>query len=130
MKEITEFKGVKDLHYFLMNVLNLILFKGHYYCFSEKFEKNKEKSTLYLIPTMFENFEKKLDYNMENTIFSKAYHTKLIPYFVEIFDMDKSAIKRFLNDEHTYSGQDWNRGTKWSVGLKESIEYTKYLKKN
>ena len=47
MKEITQFKGVKDLHYFLMNVLNLILFKGYYYCFCEKFEKNKEKCTLY-----------------------------------------------------------------------------------
>ena len=28
MKEITDFKGVKDLYYFLMNTLNLVLFKG------------------------------------------------------------------------------------------------------
>ena len=26
---------------FLMNVLNLILFKGYYYCFCENFEKKK-----------------------------------------------------------------------------------------
>ena len=39
MKETTEFKEVEDLHYFLMNVLNLILFKGYCYCFREKFEK-------------------------------------------------------------------------------------------
>ena len=39
MKEITDFKKVKGLHYFLMNVLNLILFKGYYYCFCEKIEK-------------------------------------------------------------------------------------------
>ena len=29
MKEIIEFKGVEDLHYFLMNILNLTLFKGY-----------------------------------------------------------------------------------------------------
>ena len=112
MKEITQFKGVKDLHYFLMNVLNLILFKGYYYCFCEKFEKNKEKCTLYWIPIIFENFRKKLDYNMENPIFLKAYHAKLVPYLVEISDMNKSAIKCFWNNEHNYSGWDWNTGKK------------------
>ena len=117
---------------FLMNVLNLILFKGYYYCFCENFEKknNKEKRSLCRIPTIFENFEKKLDYNMENPVFLKAYHAKLVPYLVQILDMDKSAIECFLNDEHAYSGRDWNTEIKWSVGLKESIEYTKYLKKN
>ena len=43
MKETTEFKGFEDLHYFLVNVLNLILFKGYCYCFREKFEKNFKK---------------------------------------------------------------------------------------
>ena len=66
---ITQFKGVEDLHYFLMNVLNLILFKDYFTCFCEKFEKNKEKCTLCGIPTIFKIFEKKLDYNMENLVF-------------------------------------------------------------
>ena len=69
MKETTEFKEVEDLHYFLMNVLNLILFKDYFSCFCEKLEKNKGKCTLCGIPTIFENFEKKLDYNMENLVF-------------------------------------------------------------
>ena len=67
---------------------------------------------------------------MENPVFLKAYHAKLVPYLVQILDMDKSAIECFLNDEHAYSDRDWNTEIKWSVGLKESIEYTKYLKKN
>lgn len=28
MKKVANFKGVEDLHYFLINVLNLILFRG------------------------------------------------------------------------------------------------------
>ena len=38
VKEITEFKECKDLHYILMNVLNLILSRSYYYCIYEKFE--------------------------------------------------------------------------------------------
>ena len=38
VREITEFKECKDLHYFLMNVLSLILSRSYYYCFCEKFE--------------------------------------------------------------------------------------------
>lgn len=53
MKEITDFKGVQDLYYFLMNTLNLVLFKGYYYCFCKRFEKNKEKCTLYWKPGKF-----------------------------------------------------------------------------
>ena len=46
MTETTQFKEVEDLHYFLMNVLNLILFKDYFSCFCEKFEKIK-KSVLF-----------------------------------------------------------------------------------
>ena len=35
----------------------------------------------------------------------------------------------FLNDEFTYSGREWNDGTKWLVTLAESIKYTNELKK-
>ena len=30
----------------------------------------------------------------------------------------------FLNNEFTYSGGDWNDGTKWAFSLTESIEYS------
>ena len=112
MKEITEFKGVEDLHYLLMNVLNLISFKGYYYCFCEKFEK----CTFCRIPKIFENFEKKLDYNMDY---------KLVPYLVEIFDMDKNAIECFSNNEHTYSCIE-----KMVVGPKRFHRIYKVLEKN
>ena len=112
MKEITEFKGVEDLHYFSMNVLNLISFKGYYYCFCEKFEK----CTFCRIPKIFENFEKKLDYNMDY---------KLVPYLVEIFDMDKNAIECFSNNEHTYSCRE-----KMVVGPKRFHRIYKVLEKN
>lgn len=38
MKIITEFEGVEDLHYFLMNVLNFL--KGYYYCFCETLQQS------------------------------------------------------------------------------------------
>ena len=38
VREITEFKECKDLHYSLMNALSLILSRSYYYCFCEKFE--------------------------------------------------------------------------------------------
>ena len=106
MKEITDFKGVKDLYYFLMNTLNLVLFKGQYYCFCKKFEKIKKSVPFTGNLVNFEDFEKKLYYNMDNFVLLKAYHAKLVPYLVKIFDTDETAIECFLNVEHIYSGPD------------------------
>ena len=61
-KEITEFKNCKDLHYFLMNILNLILHNGYFYCFCEKFGgpntefSGKKMCALCLIPMIFFRF--------------------------------------------------------------------------
>ena len=46
MKEITGLKKVEELHYLLINSLNFILHKGYYYCYCEKFEKEKKMYVL------------------------------------------------------------------------------------
>ena len=104
MKEVKDFKKVEDLHYFLMNASGLILFKGFYYCSCKRFEE--KKCTLCRIPTISTDFKKKLDYITDNAVFLKAYHEKLVPYLVEIFDTDNLAIDFFLNDGQVYSGRD------------------------
>lgn len=50
-----------------------------------------------------------------------------MPFLVEIFDLDKTACECFMNDEYTYSGKNWNDGTKWLVSLAESIKHTTVL---
>ena len=37
-KEISNFKEIKNLHYFLLNVSNLIWCNGYLYCFCDKFD--------------------------------------------------------------------------------------------
>lgn len=43
---------------------------------------------------------------MDNSVLLKAYHAKLVPYLVKIFDTDETAIECFSNVEHIYSGPD------------------------
>ena len=38
-------------------------------------------------------------------------------------------VECFLNDEFEYSSRDWYTGENWSVKLKDSIEYSNYLKR-
>ena len=101
-KKITEFKECKDLHCFLINLLNLILTQEYFYCFWEKFKGlnlefgGPKKYTLCRIPIIFNDIEKKLDYNTNNYEFLKCYHAKLLPYLVEIFDVIKESIDCFF----------------------------------
>ena len=46
-----------------------------------------------------------------------------MPFLIEIFDLDETACECFMNDEYTYSGKNWNDGTKWLVSLAESIKH-------
>ena len=45
---------------------------------------------------------------MKNFAFFQAYHAKLVPYLVEIFNTDETTTERFLNNNHPYSDRDWN----------------------
>ena len=68
-KQITGFKTPAEIHFFLLNVLNLILHNGWYYCFSEKFngpalvDGSQRQCTMCKIPYYFSDFEKDLDVN-------------------------------------------------------------------
>lgn len=95
MKKVTNFKGVEDLHYFLINVLNLILFRDYYYCFCKHKADKKEKGIPIAVYRYFLVTWKNLDINMENVDFSTAYHAKFFPYLFEIFDQDKTATECF-----------------------------------
>ena len=86
------------------------------------------KCTLCRIPVTFQDFEKKRGCSMKNFAFFKAYHAKLVPYLVEIFNTDETTTERFLNNNHPYSDRDWNTREKCWLGVKKSIEYIKYLK--
>lgn len=85
-KEIGNFKEIKNLHYCLLNVLNLIWYNGYYYCFCEKFEGSdlefsKRKFTLCRMLLIFCDFEKKLDINSKGYLLLRSYHQKLFTLF-------------------------------------------------
>lgn len=48
---------------------------------------------------------------------------------IEIFDENKEAVDCSFKDDFVFWGRDWNSEEKWSVTLKESIQYTNYLKR-
>lgn len=81
---------MENLHYFLTNILNLILFEGYYYCSCEKFGEKKVDSCSF-----------------------KSLSDEIGTIFVEILDTDKQAIDCFLNGDHVYSGQGRKGGEKW-----------------
>ena len=66
------FKNRKELYFFILNTLSLIIYNGHYYCFCEKFMKkrlNEKNCAICQIPLTFCNFEKDLNKNMFNEVF-------------------------------------------------------------
>ena len=62
------------------------------------------------IPEIFSEFEKDLDIFQFDFNYLKKYHSRLVPFLIEIFKADESACECFLNDEFTCSGRDWNNG--------------------
>ena len=69
-KKTKIFNTRKELYFFLMNVLNLITYNGHYYCFCDEEKKktsNERDCPLCQIPFIFCDFEKDLGNNMFTT---------------------------------------------------------------
>ena len=72
-------------------VLNLILSKGYFYYFCEEFKghstqfNGSQQCTLFCILLIFNDFDKKIDFNQHNPLFLKSYHSKLFQYLIEIF---------------------------------------------
>ena len=75
----------------------------------------------------FSNFEEDLDKNQFKNYFLRLYHSKLVYYLMQIFSLNKSAIKCFLFDEFIYSGPDWYTGKRWSISLREQIKYRHFF---
>ena len=115
-KKPSNFEGVVDLHYFLMNVLSLITYNGYFYCQCDKYESpspewdRHDKCTFCRIPYDFKNFEKLLDVNQWNIDFLKSYHKELYPYLMEIILVNQNDCECFLNADYEYTGRDWSTG--------------------
>ena len=120
---------MQRLAFFLLNVLNLILHNGQHYCYCEKYDGSryvvgsKDCCAMCTIPIDFSNFEENLDKNEFNENFLRSHHARQVHYLVEDFCLNKSSLECFLFEEVCYSGRDWNTGQRWSVPLKEQIEY-------
>ena len=126
---------MQRLAFFLLNALNLILHNGQHYCYCEKYDGSryvvgsKDCCAMCTIPIDFSNFEENLDKNEFNENFLRSHHARQVHYLVEDFCLNKSSLECFLFEEVCYSGRDWNTGQRWSVPLKEQIEYRQLLKK-
>ena len=86
--------NMKDLYYFLLNTLHLILSRSYSSCFCKDYQPagmNKGCSFC-RIQKEFSDFKKKLDNNQFSEQFSRSYYPKLYPFLMEIFHAKKSAI--------------------------------------
>ena len=103
-----------------------------HYCYCEKFGKKKRPSEknceICKIPLIFDNFEKDLEKNWFDDVFLWEYHSQLFFHLHQIFNVDKSALYCFLDDEFHYQGRDWRIGKTWSVSQTQSINCTEKLK--
>ena len=77
LEKINGVEILKDLHFFLLNVLNLIISRTYYYCYCKKINK---KCAFCKIKVDFGGFQKKVTYNQDNEHFLKASRKKLLPY--------------------------------------------------
>ena len=57
----------------------------------------------------FLRFEKDIN-NMFNEPFLWEYHSKLDFHPQQVFDIDKTALCCFLDDDFYYTGTDWHTG--------------------
>ena len=134
-RKISNFEDAVDLHYFLMNVLNLITCNGYFYCQCDKYEGpspewvGHDKCIFCRMLYDFTDFEKLLDVNQWNIDFLKSYHKELYPYLMEMFLVTQNDWECFLNADYEYIGCDWSTKEKYSVPLVEQIKYCDYLKK-
>ena len=96
MKKQKYLKQEKGIVFFLMNVLSLGMYNGHYYWFCDKYYKkkcaNEKNCPICQIPIIFCDFEKDLPNNIFNEKFLWEYHNKLNFHLQEIFMIDKSAL--------------------------------------
>ena len=126
---------MQQLAFFKINVLNLILYNSWHCYYCEKYEGpryiigSKDCCEMCTIPIDFSNFEEHLDKNEFNENFLRSYHARLVHYLMENFCLNESSLECFLFEEFCYSGCDWNTGQRWSVPLKEQIEYRQMLEK-
>ena len=117
-KKTKAFSTRKKLYFFLMNVLNLITYNGHYYCFCDKErKKHPTKRTAHFVKFLwsFVTSKRTWEKNMFNEKFLWDYHNKFIFHLQQIFEMDKSALCCFLDNEFHYRGRDWYTGKTWNV---------------
>ena len=77
--------------------------------------KKKNKCAFCCAPLIFSDFEKVRDYKMDDFDFLKEYRLELALHLIKVCNVNKTATKCFLNDEHTYSGHDWYTREEWSV---------------
>lgn len=92
-EKITE-KELKKKGLSLLNVLNLILHKGWYCCFCEKFDDSElvNDRILCYLP----DFEKDLHGNQFDHQFLISYNLRLVDYLWKIFHLNKSLIEFFF----------------------------------
>ena len=107
LEKINGVEILKYLHFFLVNVLNLIFSGAYYYCYCKKINKT---CAFYKIKVDFGGFEEKVNNNQDNKQFLKASCKKLLPYLLQIFVEDKTAVDCFSDDEYTYNARDWCTG--------------------
>ena len=93
----------KELSFFLLNTINLILHNGWQYCYCDKYEKRKShqeiNSELCRTGMIFVDFEKDIYKNIFNDTFLWKYHSKLFFHLYQVFETEKAVLCCFFNDE-------------------------------
>lgn len=97
---------------------------------NENNQINENNSPLCQVLVIFSNFEKDLSDNMFDESFVWWYHGKLVFQLQEIFEMYKSALCCFLDNETQSTCRDWYMGETWSISLRDQIDYEEKFKVN
>ena len=137
-KSFYAIKSTADLHYGLLNTLNLIFYNGYLYCFCNKYAGPRGDvkcpnewsafCSLCKIQVSFKNFVEFLDGNQFNPSCLGEYFFQLFDHLDECFLLNKEVLT-VLDEDYEITSRDNYTGLKTSVSLRDYIKWTNEIKK-
>ena len=137
-KSFYAIKSTADLHYGLLNTLNLIFYNGYLYCFCNEYAGRRGDvkcpnewsafCSLCKIQVSFKNFVEFLDGNQFNPSCLGDYFFQLFDHLDECFLLNKEVLT-VLDEDYEITSRDNYTGLKTSVSVRDYIKWTNEIKK-
>ena len=133
-KKLYGYKSIEDLHYKLLNIMQLIIHNGWFYCFCNKYQgcefdynRVRRLCALCRMPDYLSNFEEVLDRAQFDIHALKMFGFKSFPLLLGCYVYNKRSLQAFSGHFY-YSSRDCYTVEKLETSLKDQIKSNTDLK--